>query len=382
MVRQRRIAALVTLLVILAGLWGGIAGLRAQETGFIHPLTGQRLDNRYGFLTYWREHQGEQLFGAPVTTTIEEQGVIVQYFERSRLEYHHGPDGPQVLVGRVGAEYAEAIWRVFDPPPVHGAAEGLRIFEATGYAVNEPFLGFWETNRGIETLGYPLSEPVWEQVGDQMLQVQYFERGRLERHPVGNGMPDEVRVSSLGYELAVLRGYDVTSPAPGQVEGILEIPPAPIPTLSPTPSPTPIPTATPVPSYLVNAPAPLYSSGKHIIVSLSQQWLYAFNGQDLVFTAPVSTGRSGFDTPTGNFAIYLKVLRQTMSGTIRGEYYSVPNVPHAMYITGDVAMHGTYWHNRFGSGVRMSHGCINLPLDSAAWLYNWAPVGTPVQVRN
>jgi lipoprotein-anchoring transpeptidase ErfK/SrfK len=34
----------------------------------------------------------------------------------------------------------------------------------------------------------------------------------------------------------------------------------------------------------------------------------------------------------------------------------------------------------FGSGVRMSHGCINLPLGSAAWLYAWAPIGTPVTV--
>lgn len=382
MVKQQRMAVLVTLLVLLVGLWGGSVGLRAQETGFIHPLTGHRLDNQYGFLAYWRAHQGEQLFGAPVTATMEEAGVVVQYFERGRLEYHDGPDGPRVLVGRVGAEYAEAIWRVFDPPPAYVSTTGLRVFDATGYAVDGPFLSFWEANGGMETLGYPLSEPVWEQVGDQMLQVQYFERGRLERHPASNGVPDDVRVSSLGYELAVLRGYDATLPQTGRVEGVLEIPPAPIPTPSPTPSPTPIPTVTPVPSYIVNAPAPLYSSGKHIIVSLSQQWLYAFNGNELVFTAPVSTGRSTFDTPTGNFAIYLKVPRQTMSGTIRGEYYRVPNVPHAMYITGDVAMHGTYWHNQFGTGVRMSHGCINLPLNSAAWLYSWAPLGTPVQVRN
>jgi lipoprotein-anchoring transpeptidase ErfK/SrfK len=69
-----------------------------------------------------------------------------------------------------------------------------------------------------------------------------------------------------------------------------------------------------------------------------------------------------------------------MSGTAGGEYYSVPDVPHAMYINGDIAIHGTYWHNMFGTGVRMSHGCINLPLDSASWLYGWAPAGTPVLV--
>ncbi|HLL49593.1 MAG TPA: L,D-transpeptidase [Thermomicrobiales bacterium] len=42
------------------------------------------------------------------------------------------------------------------------------------------------------------------------------------------------------------------------------------------------------------------------------------------------------------------------------------------------ALHGTYWHTNFGAP--MSHGCVNLPLDVAAWLYRWAPIGTPVLV--
>jgi lipoprotein-anchoring transpeptidase ErfK/SrfK len=64
-----------------------------------------------------------------------------------------------------------------------------------------------------------------------------------------------------------------------------------------------------------------------------------------------------------------------------GETWVVPNVPNVMYINGSVALHGAYWHNLFGSGVRLSHGCINLPLESAAWLYKWAPVGTNVIVH-
>ena len=42
------------------------------------------------------------------------------------------------------------------------------------------------------------------------------------------------------------------------------------------------------------------------------------------------------------------------------------------------AFHGTHWHNNFGSV--MSHGCINLPLDIAAWMYNWAPMGMAVLI--
>jgi lipoprotein-anchoring transpeptidase ErfK/SrfK len=60
-------------------------------------------------------------------------------------------------------------------------------------------------------------------------------------------------------------------------------------------------------------------------------------------------------------------------------HHHVPDVPWVLYFTNSGhALHGTYWHNNFGTP--MSHGCINLPLDVAAWLYDWAPVGTPVLV--
>ncbi|MCD6030113.1 MAG: ErfK/YbiS/YcfS/YnhG family protein, partial [Thermomicrobiales bacterium] len=42
------------------------------------------------------------------------------------------------------------------------------------------------------------------------------------------------------------------------------------------------------------------------------------------------------------------------------------------------ALHGTYWHSNFG--MPMSHGCVNLPMDVAEWMYRWAPEGTPVTV--
>jgi lipoprotein-anchoring transpeptidase ErfK/SrfK len=64
---------------------------------------------------------------------------------------------------------------------------------------------------------------------------------------------------------------------------------------------------------------------------------------------------------------------------MRGRNYNVPNVPYVMYYSGGYALHGAYWHNRFGTPV--SHGCVNLRTASARWLYNWAPVGTPVVVR-
>ncbi len=118
---------------------------------------------------------------------------------------------------------------------------------------------------------------------------------------------------------------------------------------------------------------------KAIVVSISQQMLWAYKGDKVVLSSYVSTGRAGFDTPLGSYAVLTKLPSQTMEGVIRGEYYNVPDVPSVLYFTnGGHALHGTYWHNNFG--IPMSHGCVNLPLDVADWLYNWAPVGTPVLI--
>ena len=126
--------------------------------------------------------------------------------------------------------------------------------------------------------------------------------------------------------------------------------------------------------------APMTGSAKaqkSTVVSISHQMFWAYKGDQVVLSSYVSTGRAGFDTPLGSFAVLSKLSSQTMEGVIGGEYYNVPDVPWVLYFTNSGhALHGTYWHNNFGTP--MSHGCVNLPLDVAAWLYDWAPVGTPV----
>jgi lipoprotein-anchoring transpeptidase ErfK/SrfK len=118
---------------------------------------------------------------------------------------------------------------------------------------------------------------------------------------------------------------------------------------------------------------------KSIVVSISQQVMWAYKGDRVVLSSYVSTGKAGFDTPVGSYVVLTKLVSQTMAGIIGGESYNVPDVPWVMYFTnGGHALHGTYWHANFG--WPMSHGCVNLPLDVAAWLYDWTPVGTPVLV--
>jgi lipoprotein-anchoring transpeptidase ErfK/SrfK len=117
-----------------------------------------------------------------------------------------------------------------------------------------------------------------------------------------------------------------------------------------------------------------------IEVNLSLQYLTAWEGNTKVKGTLVSTGKPGFDTPTGTYYILTRYRYQTMSGCIQGECYYVPDVPFVQYFTNyGHALHGAYWHNDFGN-VR-SHGCVNLPLPFAEWLWYWATYGTKVWIH-
>ncbi|MGH2524849.1 MAG: L,D-transpeptidase, partial [Anaerolineales bacterium] len=75
------------------------------------------------------------------------------------------------------------------------------------------------------------------------------------------------------------------------------------------------------------------------------------------------------------YRIYVKYVAADMAGP----GYYLPSVPYVMYFYLGYGLHGTYWHNNFGRP--MSHGCVNLQTDQAGWLFNWASVGTPVNVH-
>lgn len=116
--------------------------------------------------------------------------------------------------------------------------------------------------------------------------------------------------------------------------------------------------------------------GKWIEVVIAEQKLIAWENGRAVMSTPVSTGAPHTPTPRGTFRIYRKYAKQRM----RGPDYDLPNVPYVMYFRRDgYALHGAYWHRDFGRP--RSHGCVNLPVRAAAWLYHWAPRGTVVIIR-
>jgi lipoprotein-anchoring transpeptidase ErfK/SrfK len=128
---------------------------------------------------------------------------------------------------------------------------------------------------------------------------------------------------------------------------------------------------------------------KRIVVSLSQQSLVAYEGKRPVYQTRVSSGIHTenlppdllpTDTPLGVYRIQLKMPSRHMGdGHITSDHtaYELPGVPWVMVFQKDgVALHGTYWHNNFGTP--MSHGCVNLRNADALWLFRWTdPVFQP-----
>jgi lipoprotein-anchoring transpeptidase ErfK/SrfK len=127
-------------------------------------------------------------------------------------------------------------------------------------------------------------------------------------------------------------------------------------------------------SRILGATSP---NDKRIEVDLTNQKVYAYEGNNKIFDFTVSTGKWG-KTPTGTFHIWAKVRSQLMSGgnPDDGTYYYLPNVPYVeFFYNNEIAksmgysFHGTYWHHNFGHP--MSHGCVNMRTEDAAKLYGW-----------
>jgi lipoprotein-anchoring transpeptidase ErfK/SrfK len=171
-----------------------------------------------------------------------------------------------------------------------------------------------------------------------------------------------------------------------------------IPTNEPTEAPTYIPTEaatvipadtetpgalameviqdTPTSEYKPPKPEEVVGNGdRWIDVDLTNQMVYAYEGDVMVNSFVVSTGTWMTPTVTGEYKIYVKYRSASMSGP----GYYLPDVPYIMYFYKGYGLHGTYWHSNFGTP--MSHGCVNLRTEEAGWLFNWASVGTVVNVH-
>ena len=110
----------------------------------------------------------------------------------------------------------------------------------------------------------------------------------------------------------------------------------------------------------------------------SPETLTVWRSGRIVYSTPCNTGIAVRPTADGTFAVYAHYLSTTMSGTNPdGSHYSDPGVPYVAYFNGGDAVHGFL---RPGYGWPQSLGCVELPYDAAAVVFNYDPVGTLVGV--
>jgi hypothetical protein len=358
-----------------------------EQTG--HTLGGV-------FLDYWRATGEDAVFGLPISEPFATaDGLYAQVFQRAVLEYLPlkvwtvEPFVRPMPVGRLligerssglgshaggkrlasGSRSVDVRPLAPDDPAVKDALAGGGAYDdTTGHTISGAFFDWYDQHEGDYYLGSPLSEVVTE----DGLPAQWFDGGLLLQ------TPDGVQLAPLGERLAARLGVSTASVpangAPDYDESLFATAPNPV--------------------------ADGVGSGhgpKRIVVSIAEQHLWAYDGDTLVLDTPVSTGIEPNHTEVGRFRVRYKVLSEDMRGATDTEGnvvwvvgdggsappgsipYGVPDVPNVMYVNLDAeALHGAYWHNNFGHP--MSHGCINLPLDVAAFLYGWAPLGTPVTV--
>jgi hypothetical protein len=227
---QRTISSCVVLLFVLL-----LLPAHAQNNQHCFPETGYCIEGR--IRDYWEQNGGLLVFGYPIgpqqEERIEGRPVQAQWFERNRLELHPENDPPyDVLLGRLGAEALAHSGLTPAPQPPQ---DGCIYFEQTGFNVCGEIFTAWQANgldlgdpgtshaESLALFGLPVSgEMAMELADGNTYTVQWFERGRFERHPE-NDPPYHVLLGLLGNEMREREQ------------------PAPLPIITPTPVATPVP---------------------------------------------------------------------------------------------------------------------------------------------
>lgn len=345
-----RLLTATLLCALVAGLAPGFVSASQNSEGSVYfKDTGQVLSNP--FYDAWSDHGGLREAGEPVSPAVQRGNSWVQWFTFTRMEIASPAlDTAQpadAVAAPVGASVASglgllALHPAFQPR-IHTAGDNTRVFE-NGRMLANAFLHAWEKGDTGDRLGMPISEEF--SIGETT--YQFFERGALSWNPNFG-----VSMVPLGIVDAALNSSLKLTGA--QPDG--------------------------VPTYAeASYKAPGSGGEKWIDVNLSSYLLTAYEGQNVVLQTYIVDGAAEYPTVTGEFSIYSKLDSQTMSGyNSDGSRYETEDVPYVMYFYADFALHGAYWRSSFGySG---SHGCVNMSVGEAAWLYSWAPYGTRVIVH-
>jgi lipoprotein-anchoring transpeptidase ErfK/SrfK len=173
--------------------------------------------------------------------------------------------------------------------------------------------------------------------------------------------------------------------------------PPPTPTATPTITPPPMPTSTPgiaEAAIVQDTPTPeravaaagaevAYSGSKYILVDISEQHMYVYEGNVMIWSFVASTGMNNA-TRTGVFAVQSKIpnaygatwniwmpnwLGVYWAGGLENGIHALPILPSGARL----------WAGFLGRPI--SYGCVVLGEYDSAALYNWAEIGTPVEIQ-
>lgn len=206
----RRVIGVLGITTLLIILTGGGKALAQNSEGQYFPETGHWVTGPF-LEKYFSVSDPQLLFGNPITEAFEDQlsGLLVQYFEKVRFEYH--PNVPPEL--RVQTSYlGEYLYIPGNPLSIPANYPACQRFELTDHQVCYAFLDFFNRNGGVVQFGYPISD---FELHEGMI-VQYFQRARFEWHPE-NSKGNWVVLTELGRRYFNLIGEDPTRLQSSQV---------------------------------------------------------------------------------------------------------------------------------------------------------------------
>ena len=370
------------------------------------PETGHTLQEP--FASYWSNLGGAALFGPPVSEAFadpDNNGQLLQVFENAVMQSDRGT----VSLRPMGQELAEeqnllTSDPAFQPAPPTGgssylvqASDGLRLrgapdadasmvallpnnteFIAASDGTTDWAPGYANGLSGWVAAGYLSVRPSLPQLQVTDWDLNLWQGATLEEtnirsepstqgkilQTVNYGSPVTVSQWLKGEE--VFQGADmwakvgdgrfVYSRNVGRNAPVL---------------PTPIPPDAP-------------TWGQWLDVNLTQQLLTVYDGTNPLRTIVVTTGMAGWETPPGWFSIVSRVANETMtSGAIGAEdFFRLDDVLFTQYFTDyGHALHFAWWRTKETIGRPGSHGCVNLLLDDARYLWDWANIGTPILIH-
>lgn len=173
-----------TLLVIAVGA----TRAQSQTTERYYNETGHSV--RGPFLAFFDAHGGLDIFGYPITEEFVKDGLLVQYFQRARFEWH--PNNPADF--RVELSLLGDQLNLGGPiPDARANLPGCQYFPETQHSVCGAFLTYFRDHGGLDVFGYPISE--WDKKHDRLMQA--FQRARMEWYPE-KPAGQKVQLANLG----------------------------------------------------------------------------------------------------------------------------------------------------------------------------------------